>query len=164
MSYKLKKRQLVITALIVVGLLFAYLCLSVGKSVSSTIKISQTRSAENADYGLNTSPLPQNVVDDICSALSIRTTSTDCEAGDVVYAPDLFDEIKAYFQYLPRQDKTYDLVQKKLGPYLDYCENPDTDGNYGCRYDLRGDDVYTVLILFNKDDFYFRILASTSDS
>ncbi len=78
-----------------------------------------------------------------------------------MYAPDLFEEVKAYFKNLPKQDKTYDTVQDRLGSYLVFCESPDFEGYFRCSYDLRGDSAYPVFFLFDKNGFYQEIIANT---
>ena len=149
-----------VAVLTTVILLFA---LPFATRVTMGLKLYETRVAERDNYKLHTTPLPKSVVADICLKLELEKTSAHCRS-DVVYAPDFFDEIKVYFGNLADQDKTQDLVQDKLGSYLDYCETPDSDGHYRCRYDLRGDDVYPVLFYFTKDNFYYRIIANTGGS
>ena len=152
-----------IALVVIVVLLYVYVLPFVNK-VNQGLNAYETRVAYRDNYKLHTTPLPKNVVDDICSKLEIKTSSENCKPNAVVYAPELFDEIKVYFRDLPNQDKTYDIVQDKLGTYLVYCENPDSDGNYVCHYDLRGDDVYPVAFFFNKAGFYYRIIANIGGS
>jgi hypothetical protein len=124
----------------------------------------ETRIAYRDDYTLHTTPLAESVVQDVCLKLGILESNEHCQPGVMVYAPDLFDEIKMYFVNLPGPNKTYEVVQDKLGAYLDYCEKPNPDGNRRCRYDLRGDDLYPVFFYFDKNDLYYRIIANTGGS
>ena len=101
---------------------------------------------------------------DICLKLEIKTESENCKSGAVVYAPNLFDEVKIYFNNLPDRDKTFDMVQNKLGAYLFNYEQPDPDGDYRCRYDFQGDQVYPVFFYFDKKGFYWRIIANMGGS
>jgi hypothetical protein len=128
------------------------------------MKAYKTRIAIRDDYTLHTTPLPESVVDEICSNLSIKETSENCQPNVVVYAPELFDEIKTYFGNLPKQEKTYNVVQEKLGTYLDYCEKPYPDGSYVCHYDLQGDYVYPIFFYFDKNGMYYRIIANVGGS
>ena len=124
--------------------LFYYVLPAVNR-VRSDLKAYDTHVAYRDNYKLHTTPLSEDVVNDICSKLEIKDSSENCKINAVVYGPDLFDEIKTYFKNLPEQDKTYDVVQEKLGVYLDYCEKPYPDGSYVCHYDLRGDNIYPIL-------------------
>ena len=124
-------------------------------------KIDETEVAYRDNYKLHTSPLSQIVVDDLCTKLNLKEKSEHCKSGAVVYAPDLFEEIKVYFKNLPKQDKTYETVQDKLGSYLVSCESPDFEGYFRCEYDLRGDSVYPVFFLFDKNGSYQEIIANT---
>ena len=148
-----------ITLVIFVVVLFAYV-LSIVTKVRADLKAYETRVASRYDNELYTTPLPLSVVEDICLNLGIKESSENCQPNNVVYAPDLFDEIETHFKNLPDREKTYDVVQAKLGAYLDYCEKPDPDGDYRCRYDLRGDDVYPVFFYFDKNGMYYRIIAN----
>jgi hypothetical protein len=132
--------------------------------ISSGLKTYETRVAYRNNYKLHTTPLPQTVVDDMCFKLNLKATSEHCRSDMVVYAPDFFEEIKAYFNNLPDQSKTYDAVQDKLGTYLVSCETPDPDGMYVCHYDLKGDGIYPVAFFFDKHNRYYRIIASTGGS
>lgn len=132
--------------------------------VNTDLKAYETRVASRDDFRMHTTPLAKSVVEDICSQLGIRESSDHCQSGNMVYAPDFFGEVKAYFRNLPDRDKTRDIVQDKLGAYLEYCEEPATDGHYRCSYDLRGDKKYPIFFYFNNDGFYYRIIANTGGS
>ncbi|SRR6266540_3139745 len=159
-----KVTSVLAVALIVCVVLFiAYVLPVVGK-VRAGLNTYETRAAYRDDYKLHTTPLSKDKVNDICSKLGIETSSENCKSGAVVYAPDLFDEIKIYFRNLPSQDATYNIVQDRLGTYLVYCEKPAPDGHYRCKYDLRGDERYPVFFYFDKDGYYYRIIANTGGS
>ena len=151
-------------ALVIFTSLTYFYILPIVNTFNTGMKAYETRVAYRDNFRLHTTPLPEDVVDDICSKLEIKTSSENCKSGALVYAPELFDEVKLYFKNLPNQDKTYDTVQDKLGTYLVYCENPDPDGNYVCDYDLRGDDRYPIAFFFNKDGFYYQIIANIGGS
>jgi hypothetical protein len=132
------------------------------------MKAYETRVAYRDNYKLHTTPLDKEAVKDLCVKLDIKASSENCRINAVVYAPDLFDEVKVYFRNLPDQDKTYNNVQKLLGTYLDYCENPVPDGRYAghyrCLYDLRGDKMYPIFFLFDENDFYYEVIANIGGS
>jgi hypothetical protein len=150
--------------LVILASLVYFYVLPIANEVYSGMKLYETHVAYRDDYKMHTTPLSQNVVDDLCLKLEVKATSENCESGVVVYAPELFDEIKTHFINLPDQDKTYNIVQNKLGSYLVECEQPDPDGDYRCRYDLQGDKIYPVFFYFDKDGFYWRIIANTGGS
>jgi hypothetical protein len=124
------------------------------------MQIYATNIEYNSNYKLHTTPLPENVVKDICSKFNIEKTNEKCKENALVYAPELFDEIKIYFNDLPEEEKTFDAVQNKLGAYLVDCEKPSTDGHYRCKYDIRGDKVLPIFFYFNKDHHYYKIIAN----
>ncbi len=157
--------------ILILGVAFALLVLlgyfylwPTAHEIYSGLKAYETRVAYRDDYKLHTTPLPTTVVDDICLKIKLTTTSENCKSGAVVYAPDFFQEIKAYFTNLPDQTKTYNLVEEKLGVYLVSCETPNPDGSYVCHYDLKGDSVYPIAFFFDRHDMYYRIIASIGGS
>lgn len=143
--------------------LFVYV-LPIVTKVNADLRAYETQVAYRDNYKLHTTPLDASVVEDICLKLDIKESSEHCQPNNMVFAPDFFDEIKIYFGNLPDQDKTYELVQDKLGAYLDHCEKPAPDGHYRCIYDIRGDERYPIFFYFNKDGFYYRIIANTGGS
>lgn len=118
-----------------------------------------TQIAIREDYTLHTTPLRESVINDICLNLNIQASSENCQTNAIVYAPDFFDEIKAYFRDLPNQEKTYATVQEKLGDYLVFCGKPDPDGSYRCKYDLRGDNRYLIFFSYDENNFYYEVTA-----
>jgi len=163
---RLSKKMIAVLgiALVIFTSLIYFYILPIANKFHAGMKAYETRVAYRDNFRLHTTLLPEDVVNDICSKLEIKTSSENCKSGALVYAPELFDEIKLYFKNLPSQDKTYDIVQDKLGTYLVYCENPDPDGDYRCHYDIRGDEVYPIAFYFDKDGFYYRIIANIGGS
>jgi len=160
------KKAVIILGIALVILVVALLVyvLPIVSRVRADLKAYETRVAHRDDYTLHTTPLETNVVEDICVKLGIQESSEHCQPNTVVYAPDLFDEIKTYFNNLPNKDKTYDTVQDYLGKYLTSCNKTTSNGHYRCKYDLRGDNIYTVAFYFDENDFYFRIIANVGGS
>lgn len=163
---KLKNKVLVALGVlfVVCATLFYIYILPVAKMVSTDMQAYETRVAIRDDYTLHTTPLTKDVVEDICVKLEIKATSENCRPDAVVYAPDFFDEIKIYFRSLPDEEKTYSAVQDKLGDYLVFCGESHPSGHYRCRYDLRGDKRYPVFFWFDKDNFYYEIIATIGGS
>ena len=163
---KLSKKALLVSgiALVVLGVLIFVYLLPIVTKVRADLKAYETQVASRNDYKLFTTPLPTDVVHDICSKLNLKETNENCEPDAIVYAPDLFDEITTYFNNLPNQDKTYDAVQAYLGNYLVSCQKTTSDGHYACDYDLRGDRIYPIAFFFDENDVYFQIIANTGGS
>lgn len=160
-----KKPALIIgTSLIILFFLSTCFILPMVNKISNDLKAYETRIAYRDNYKLHTTPLDKDVIEDVCLQLKIQALSEQCKPKAVVYAPDFFDDIKIYFNNLANQDKTYSVVQKHLGAYLILCEDPDPDGFYRCKYDLRGDGVYPIFFLYNKSSLYYEIIASTGGS
>ena len=153
----------IIALAIFVVLLFTYVLPFISK-VYTGLAAYETRVAYRDDYTLHTTPLSVDTVHDICLILNIEVSSEHCQPDAIVYAPDLFDEIKTYFRNLDDQDRTYDNVQDKLGLYLDYCVKSDSNGSRTCIYDLRGDGVYPIFFDFDKNGVYYQITANTGGS
>jgi len=120
-------------------------------------------SSEN-EYRKITTPLPENTVADLCSKFELSREDKRCQSEVVVYEPDFFKDILRYFDNVPQNEATFELVESKLGSYRVDCEQPDIEGNYACRYDIHGDGIYPILILFSSEDLYYRVIANTSGS
>src|SRR6266498_4081310 len=86
-----------IALVIFVIVLFVYV-LPIITKMNADLKAYETRVAYRDDYKLHTTPLAKSMVEDICSQLGIRESSDHCQPNAVVYAPDLFEEIKTYFR------------------------------------------------------------------
>lgn len=162
----MKRKNKILVALgillvVCVALVYFYV-LPVVNVVYVEMKAYETRVAIRDDYTLYTTPLSESIVEDICLKLGIDQTSENCKKGITVYAPELFDEIKTYFNELPDEEKTYETVENILGEYLIACVPTTSDGHYSCDYDLHGDKKYPIAFFFNEDDFYFQIIANTS--
>jgi hypothetical protein len=122
------------------------------------------RVEQSYDYTKITTPLPRNIAEDICVKFEISSEDPRCSGDTVVYAPDFFSDIKMYFNKLPEESSTYEMVQGKLGAYLIRCSEPDNEGYYQCRYDIRGDGIYPISIHFNKENRYYQIFANAGGS
>lgn len=111
-----------------------------------------------------TTPLPPEVVSDICHKFEVREDDWRCRADAKVYAPDFFPLIRSAFQ---PESSTYDDVQAKLGIYQYHCESLiiEANGNkyYTCDYDLHDDRVFPIGIFFKDDNTVWRIFATIGD-
>lgn len=153
----------VATASILASLFYFYL-LPAAKTVYVDVKEYETQVAYRDDYTNFTTPLSKDVIDDVCTKLNIQRGSKNCLPGAVVYGPDFFDEIKAYFNNLPEDKKTYEHVEQILGKYQIVCIKVNSKGEYSCDYDLRGDKRYRIAFFFYENGFYYRIMANKGGS
>jgi hypothetical protein len=149
---------------ILAGGLMLYFVFPVFKDIYLSLQNYNKRLARQSDYTKITTPLPRDVVDDICSKFEINLSDTRCMPDSVVYGPDFFGDIKTYFRGLPQKDATLQTVRNKLGSYLETCNNPDNEGNYRCWYDFRGDGIYSIIIYFTKENYIYRITDNVGDS
>ncbi len=158
------RRIIAIGISIVVGVVIIFFLVPLAVYIFTTLQTYNQRIARSYDYTKITTPLPRNIVDDLCSKFDLSPNDKRCLPSSVSYGPDFFEDIKIYFEVLPRQDKTFVTVQNKLGSYLISCEKPDNEGDYSCTYDLHGDGIYRIGIFFTKDNFYYQIIANTGGS
>lgn len=125
------------------------------------------KGARSLKWREKTTPLSQEVVQDICIQFSLPAGDKRCQPGVTVYAPDFFQTITDYFRKKDDNWSTYEEVQVKLGKYQYELEKPLTgyDESEGFRawYDLRGDQVYPIAMWFNSDGRLYRISASIGD-
>jgi hypothetical protein len=160
----LSKRIIVIFVIILLIIAALVYVFPIASTVYADMKAYETRVAYRNNYQLHTTPLSTETVNDLCSKLLVSESSEHCKPTAVVYAPDLFDEIKAYFRSLPDNHQNHKTVEVILGPYLTFCETPYPDGSYVCHYDIRGDRVYPIAFFFDKEGFYYRIIANIGGS
>ena len=161
---KNKGRIILICVITLICLLVAYFATSVAVRIFTSLKNYDERIARQSDYTKITTPLPNDVVEDICLKFEIKSDDPRCLPGSVAYGPDFFPDIKEMLRHLPREEATYQTVQDKLGNYLLMCEQPDNEGYYACRYDLRGDEIYPILIFFTEANTIYQVFADTSGS
>jgi hypothetical protein len=104
------------------------------------------------DWRSKTSPLPLEVVLDICSRFDAQSESLPCSSPKNVYAPDLFPIIE---DSLIQNETTYENIQSMLGQYQADFEPPVTLGNgeeyFVSWYDLQGDGTTAMVFFFNGD-------------
>ncbi len=115
----------------------------------------------------HTSPLSQDVIDDLCLQFNLSANDPRCQTGARVYAPDFFSVIRATFQPKNGPWATYEEVQKRLGKYQFLYEPPVTTGNgftcFVAHYDLRGDQVFPIIMFFYADGKLWRLIADIGD-
>jgi len=120
------------------------------------------------DYKSKTSPLAEDVVQDLCNKLDLPAQDWRCQPETIVYAPEFFDDIKSYLRNLPPALSNREEVDKLLGPYLLSCDPPQVINNFGkpyrCLYDIHGDDVSIIGVYFAEDGSINRVHASTGGS
>jgi hypothetical protein len=114
-----------------------------------------------------TSPLHEDVIQDICLKFIIPPNDSRCKSGSKVYAPDFFGDITRAFRAKNGIYSTYDEVQNKIGKYQFDYEPPVTDGSgrtyFVVWYDLRGDRVFPIVMFFYGDGRLYRIIADVGD-
>jgi len=126
------------------------------------------------DWKEMTTPLPANSVETLCENFNIRSSQL-CNGTHEVYGPDFYNIIRETFQPYEEyqvesnQAATYDEVEKKIGIFQYECDNvvyqADSFTYFTCFYDLRGDRVSTILIIFTyPENRVFRISTSYGDN
>lgn len=160
---RIVRYSMVVLALLVSGFVL-YQIVQFGKYVSATVQQYDAQVARRSDYARTTTPLSSDVAHDLCDKFEISSKDRRCQPGAIVYGPDFFPVINSYLRALPKADATFQTVYEKLGAYLVGCEKPDKDGIYACRYDLVGDDVYPIGILFMEDGEIYDIIINTGSS
>jgi hypothetical protein len=159
------RRKAFLPLLLLVTLAGAIVFLSpITIDIYASLKAYNARVANSYDYTKFTTPMSANAVVDICAKFELSLDDERCQSGATAYAPDFFEDIKSYFDESPRGSVTLQLVQDKLGSYQIGCEAVNNNGNYRCRYDLRGDGRYPIFIYFSEKDVYYRIIANTGGS
>lgn len=152
-----------IIAIIGLGLAIHYITPVVVR-IHANLQEYEKRVEQSNDYTKITTPLPRNIVEDICSKFELKSDDLRCMENATVYAPDFYEDIKKYFDELPGELSTFETVQDKLGGYLIRCSEPDNEGYYQCRFDIRGDGKYPISVHFNKENYYYQIFANTGGS
>lgn len=111
------------------------------------------------DWQSKTTPLPMEVVLDICSKFDSQSQSIPCQSPGNVYAPDLFPIIE---DRLILKETTYEEVEFMLRQYQADFEPPIKLGNgeeyFVSWYDLRGDGITAIVFFFNDDGSLREIL------
>jgi hypothetical protein len=154
-------RVLVITA--VLAALGLFVCLPVG--IGAYIGLADI--PDQLNWKAHTSPLDQEIIQDICRKFQLPPGDTRCRPGAKTYAPDFFRLIRQTFA--PRNSKwaTYDEVQQKLGSYQFLYEPPVTTGQgltyFVAHYDLQGDQVFPITMFFYADGRLWRLFANVGD-
>ncbi|MFN8386581.1 MAG: hypothetical protein U0X92_09210 [Anaerolineales bacterium] len=152
---------LIITFASLVAGVLLFILPAVTHMYKGTMTYNTEQAAQATNYPNVTTPLSQEAVTDLCKKFEINSDDKRCQLGAVVYGPDFFTDIKLYLYDFPENESTFELVESKLGSYLVKCEQPTKDGNYRCRYDLRGDGRYPIFVLFNEEGLYYQIIAHT---
>ncbi len=114
------------------------------------------------DYTRSTSPLTVEVQRDVCEKFDIPETDRRCQSEYSVYAAEFRPEIASYLHSLRKEERSFELVQEKLGDYL-YLQG--MNGSYAFYiYDLRGDGVYTIVVVFDPNGFIHKFMISHGGS
>ena len=111
-----------------------------------------------------TTPLEEEVVQDLCQKLALAEDDPLCQVGAIVYAPDFFPAVRASFQ---PGVTTYEDVQEKLGDYQykrgQLVTQADGAAYFVCDYDFNGDRVFPVGFFFTDEGILERLFATVGD-
>jgi hypothetical protein len=160
---KLIKTIMYLLIIVIVGAL-GYLTFTLASKIYADMSNYSERVKKSYGYTKITTPLSADTAKDICIKFQLKPDDSRCVENAVVYAPDFYKDIQRYFYDLPNELATFETVQEKLGEYLIRCSEPDNDGYYNCRYDIRGDGIYPIGIFFDKENYYYQIFANTGGS
>jgi hypothetical protein len=160
----MKKRIIYIGVVVLACSVLSYFLIPAAIELYTLLQRYNARTADKNDYTKHTTPLSPTVAEDICSKFDLDPNDERCLPGAVVYGPDFFKDIKTYFGALSDQAVVLQTVEEKLGTYLIGCGNPDNEGVYRCKYDLRGDGIYRISIYFTKEGYMYRIMTNEGGS
>ena len=122
---------------------------------------------DQLNWKAKTSPLRQDVVQDLCLKFGLSSADPHCQPANRVYGPDFFGVIRDAFQPTTGNWATYDEVQDKLGKYQFAYDPPVTTGDgltyFRAHYDLNGDQVYPIVMFFYEDGRLWRLVANVGD-
>lgn len=160
----MKKRIIYIGVTVLACSVFSYFVIPAVVEAYTLLQRYNARVTERDDYTKHTPPLSPAVAEDICTKFELDPSDERCLPGAVVYGPDFFKDIRAYFRALPDQVVALQIAEEKLGTYLVSCESPDNEGVYRCEYDLQGDGIYSISIYFTKEGYMYRIMTNEGGS
>ncbi|PKO13299.1 MAG: hypothetical protein CVU39_20015 [Chloroflexi bacterium HGW-Chloroflexi-10] len=111
-----------------------------------------------------TTPLPKEVLTDLCQKFTGETSSRLCNSDKAIFAPHFFPIIEGAF---PVGYSTFDEVEAKLGNYQKQKSEMITLGNeekyFRVWYDLRGDDKTTIIFHFSENGLVRRVVQYLGD-
>jgi hypothetical protein len=155
------KNMLKVLLFIVIAILAFLGCLIAATACASVY--SAYRGA--TEWREKTTPLSKEVIQDLCSEFSLPPDHDLCRQDAGVYAPDFFPVIRDTF--IP-EISTYEDIQGKLGKYQSYLEPLTRQANgkeyFVSRYDLKGDDVTSIVFFFHGNGVLERIAFVTGSS
>lgn len=144
---------------IVLGVLLLPFCCLSAATISTSL---YSAFREGTEWRSETTPLSEEVVQDLCDKFSLQPSHDLCDQNGVVYAPAFFDAIDATF--VPGIS-TYDEVQEILSNYQTKLEPPVTlaDGTnyFVSHYDLKGDNITEVGFFFYGNGKLMKIIFRT---
>jgi len=144
-----------------VKIIFVILAVPVGCFLATicieTFVLTLVSHQQTVAWRRSTSPLPEQVVEDLCNKMSLPPEDRLC-TSDEIMAPDFYPIIRKTF---PPGEATYEEIQTVLGDYLWEKEplSPLGDGQkyYRVSYDLRGDRASTILYYFYENGLSFQV-------
>lgn len=137
------RRAIVVTA----GALFLFVALIIAAYLPGALR--------SVNWKQTTSPLPLEDIAYLCEALNIRDNEKVCFSNTDIYGPDFFPIIEEKYLSVDGDPISFEEFDKVFGNYLIECGNwvQQADGKeyFVCEYDLRGDDAFTFIALFDSD-------------
>jgi hypothetical protein len=117
-----------------------------------------------------TTPLNPQTITTLCKNFELDESDRLCNNTRDIYGPDFYTVLSKtlkpyeYSKYEISESLTYDDVEEKIGQFKYECwdvvHQKDGFSYFRCSYDLRGDSVYIVAILFSyPDNKVYRIMT-----
>lgn len=103
------------------------------------------------DYKRNTTPLSEDVKQDICEKLNISEMDWRCQVGNPVYAAEFSPEVGSFLKSIQGEKTAFEQVQNMLGMYRYTGQVDEYQYPIVYSYDLRGDGVCRMSVWFNAD-------------
>ncbi len=115
-------RKLIKFVLVIIS---GVLALVAGLFITTTLVLTWSSAKDYLTWKDKTTPLPHEVVEDLCQKFELTETDERCQEGATIYAPEFFDVIKDAFTPLQDRVPGYDDVESKLSEYK-YNQEPVT--------------------------------------
>lgn len=104
------------------------------------------------------SPLPSSTIENLCQKMNLSRTNSLCNNSMEVYSVDFYDEIESYLRPTPEKQVAFSSVEELLGQYAWGECSLNNDGSQRCYYDIRGDQIFIITVIFNEDKSMEKLL------
>ncbi len=128
-------------------------------------QLDQKKETAIANNIKNSIPLKAEVIQDMCQKLKLPENDKRCQPGMIVHDVDFYEDIRRYFQALPKEKTTQAEVDRILGPYLVECSPFPENANayFSCTYDLSDNNLYPIVVEYDIER-KIKILVTTPGS